>query len=179
MPNRPGYFEEYYRENKDKVNAERRRKYQADPGYRERVLRASRDYRKRQRDDEDRVRLPRYQTPVSRETGDGGLLQLFSVGAFAAFLGRSVQAINHWEKAAVLPPTPYRDERGFRYYTHEMMEVVREAVGSKRRLFPVDENMRRDIQRRWKDLGVPVEAEDMEHALAGTATVHHEQAVGT
>lgn len=178
MPNRPGYFEEYYGKNKDKVNAERRRKYQADSGYRERVLRASRDYRKRQRDDEDRVRLPRYQTPIAKEAGDGGTLQLFSVGAFAAYLGRSVQAINHWEKADVLPPTPYRDERGFRYYTREMMEIVREAVGSKRRLFPVDEHMRRDIQHQWAALGVPVKAKDMGQALDQTSTTHEQVAAG-
>lgn len=180
MTNRPGYFDEYYAKNKEKVNAERRRKYKENPEYRDRVLKASRDYRKRQRDDEDRVRLPRYQTPVVKDTGDGGAVQLFSVGAFASYLGRSVQAINHWEKSEILPPTPYRDGRGFRYYTRDMMEVVRQAVGTKRRLFPVDENMRTDILRLWKDLGVPVKAQSMEAALASTDTsiVPAKQAAG-
>jgi len=170
MPNRPGYFDEYYANNKEKVNSERRRKYAGDPEYRARVLKASRDYRKRQRDDEDRVRLPRYQTPTTREAGDGGKVQLFSVGAFAAYLGRSVQAINHWEKSEILPPTPYRDERGFRYYTQDMMETVSRAVGTKRRLFPVEENMRADILRNWRELGVPVKAQSMAAALASTIT---------
>jgi hypothetical protein len=170
MPNRPGYFEEYYKKNKDSVNAERRRKYHEDPSYRERVLKASRKYRKSQRDDEDRVRLPRYQTPLSKEAGDGGSLQLFSVGAFAVYLGRSVQAITHWEKSGILPPTPYRDDRGFRYYTREMMDVVRSAVGTRRRLFPVDENMRSDILKKWRELGVPVNAKSMTSALSRTST---------
>lgn len=179
MANRPGYFDEYYEKNKDKVNAERRRKYNEDPEYRDRVLQASRDYRRRQRDDEDRVRLPRYQTPVIKEAGDGGKVQLFSVGAFASYLGRSVQAINHWEKSDILPPTPYRDGRGFRYYTKDMMEVVRQAVGAKRRLFPVDEDMRLNIVREWKELGVPVKARSMKSALASTITDSDQKAAGT
>lgn len=172
MPNRPGYFDKYYEENKDKVNDTRRKKYANDEAYRDRVLQASRDYRKRQRDDGDRVRLPRYQKPVLMETGDGGTVQLFSVGAFASFLSRSVQAINHWEKATpqILPSTPYKDTRGFRYYTREMMEVVRDAVGSKRRLFPVDPNMRKNILSGWKDLGVPVHVKTMKSALAATVS---------
>jgi len=174
MANRPGYFEEYYKLNKDSVNAERRRKYHKDPSYRERVLKASCKYRESQRDNEGRIRLPRYQTPLEAEAGDGGALQLFSVGAFAVYLGRSVQAITHWERAGLLPPTPYKDERGFRYYTQGQMEVVRSAVGSRRRLFPASENMCADILKRWKGLGVPVNAKSMASALSRTITRRHE-----
>ncbi len=173
MPNKPGYFEAYYDENRDDINEKRRQKYANDPEYRDRVLKASRDYRKRQRR-EPRVRMPRFQKPSTHQTGDGGEVQLFSVGAFAAYLNRSVQAINHWERSGILPKTPYRNSRGFRCYTRDMMEIVRGQVGGKRRLFPVDPNMHDNIKAVWKSQGVPVDCEaadpqaQMEAALVQT-----------
>jgi len=170
MPNKPGYFEKYYEENKGKISSNRKRKYEADPEYRSRVMAASRDYREAHRS-EDRIRMPRYQKPVIEKAGDGSDVVLFSVGAMAAYLDRSVQAINHWERAGVLPPTPYRDERGFRFYTTDMMAAVRDAVGNKRRLFPVDPQMRENVLRVWKECGVPVKAQSMKAALANTVAV--------
>lgn len=173
MPNKPGYFAEYYEGNKNDINEKRRRKYADDPEYRDRVLKASRDYRDRQRK-EPRVRMPRFQKPTTHRAGDGSEVQLFSVGAFAAYLSRSVQAINHWEKSGILPKTPYRNGRGFRCYTKAMMEIVRDQVGGKRRLFPVDPDMHEKIKAAWESQGVPVDCEaagkkrQMEKALAET-----------
>lgn len=169
MPNKPGYFEKYYAENKGKVNAKRKIKYYADSGYRARVLKASQEYRDEHRD-VDRVRMPRFQTPTVAEAGDGGDIVLFSVGAAAAYLDRSIQAMNHWERAGILPHTPYRDERGFRFYTMEMMAAVCQIVGNKRRLFPVDPDMHDRILKAWRDGGVPVKAQSMKTALASTVT---------
>lgn len=173
MPNRPGYFGQYYEEHRDDINSKRKQRYHEDGEYRDRVLKASRNYRDRNRVS-PRVRMPRFQTPLIRTAGDGGELILFSVGAFASHLSRSVQSINHWEgkpeKPGVLPKTPYRDDRGFRYYTPAMMAVVKEVVGGKRRLFPVDAATRDGIERAWRELGVPVGAESMEEAVRLTVT---------
>lgn len=169
MPNKPGYFEKYYKENKGKINAARKKKYETDPAYRDRVLKASQEYRETHRSD-DRVRMPRYQNPIVEKAGDGGDVVLFSVGAMAVYLDRSVQAINHWERAGILPPTPYRDERGFRYYTTDMMSAVLDSVGNKRRLFPVDPQMRENVLKAWKEFGVPVKSQSMKAALASTVT---------
>lgn len=174
MANKPGYFEAYYEENKDEIAQKRKERYENDPQYREKVLKASRDYRARQRQGRRRVRMPRFQKPKIRETGDGGKIRLYSVGAFAASISRSVQAINHWEKIGILPRTPYRDGRGFRHYTTRMMESVQDQVGTKRRLFPVDPDMYDNICAAWEAGGVPVglEAGDrknqMQLALAET-----------
>ena len=40
-----------------------------------------------------------------------------------------------------------------------MMEVVRRLVGNKRRLFPVDEQMGKDIRDAWARLGVPMDCD--------------------
>jgi hypothetical protein len=92
---------------------------------------------------------------------NGVEVALYSIGAFAAYINRSVQSINHWESNGLLPRTPYRvGERGFRYYSAEMMEVVRRIVGNKRRLFPVDLAMGVEIREMWEALGVPVDCDD-------------------
>lgn len=179
MDNPAGYFDCYYAENKYDLNERRRRRYHSDPEYREKVLNMSKEYRDRKRQGQPpRARMPRHQAPLRAKTGDGGTIKLFSVGAFAVFLGRSVQSIKHWEKKpAVLPITPYRDSRDFRFYTKEMMEAVKEVVGTKRRLFPIDPQMYLDIKAAWEALGVPVgrvktgdKSKKLKLALAKTIT---------
>jgi len=178
MANPPGYFEDYYEKNKRKINRKRKKRYHTDPEYRERVLKASQNYRDRKRSEKEvPARVPRYQVPREFDV-QGGKIQLLSVGFFALFLGRSVQSINHWEKTKpkLLPITPYRDRRGFRYYTIEMMQVVKDVIGEKRRLFPVDEAMYHEIKRRWRELGVPVNYQRKKLKPALKATVVKEKA---
>lgn len=170
-PTKSGYFEAYYEENKDRINNERRRRYHMDPEYRTRVLDDSRRYRDNKRGPTSRrVRMPRYHVPMVKETGDGGEIRLFSVGAFAVSLGRSVQAINNWERAGILPQTPYRDRRGFRYYTTDMMAAARHVAGEKRRLFPADPSMHDSIRREWTAQGVPLPTIEADFSAALEAT---------
>lgn len=173
MANKPGYFSKYYEENKEDINERRRKRYDEDPEYKERVLRSSRDYRKRKREEhggDRRARTPRYARPTEVETGDGGTIELYSVGFAARLLKRNVQTINHWEAAGVLPSTPYRDERGFRFYTIGMIKAIKDAIGQKRRLFPVDDAIKKNIEEAWREQGVPLKATTMKGALKRTVT---------
>lgn len=159
MPNKPGYYDEWYDKNKDDVAKRRKERYENDPEYQQTVLKRSADYRKRQRE-VSQVRVPRHQRPRMFKL-NGSEVALYSIGAFAAYINRSVQSINHWETNGLLPRTPYRQgERGFRFYSAEMMEVVRRIVGNKRRLYPVDESMGDEIRQAWADLGVPMDCDD-------------------
>lgn len=166
MANRPGYFKGYYDEKKDLILDARKKRYAEDPAYREKVLAASRNYRKSQRT-ETRVKPRRYQKPISGTSADGTEVQLSSVGALAILLQRSVQAINHWQKRGLLPDTPYKDGRGFRFYTASMMEVIKEEIGSKRRLFPVNPDMPENIRQKWERSGVPMDYQgsDIDEAI--------------
>lgn len=167
MANTPGYFKEYYEKNKTRFNRKRKIRYSMDEEYRERVLLASREYRSRKRIEDkkdDLVKVPRFQSPLVYELDDGGKIELYSIGYFSHFLGRSVQSIVHWESTKphpILPVTPYRDVRKFRYYTAYMMTVVVDVVGERKRLFSSDkgmyEKMYNQIFRRWKRAGVPVD----------------------
>lgn len=173
MANKPGYFSKYYEENKAEINEKRRQRYEEDPEYKQRVLKSSREYRRRKRErdgGERKVRAPRFAKPLVVKTGDGGTIELYSVGFVARLLRRNVQTINHWEKAGVLPPTPYRDERGFRFYTIAMIGAIRDAVSHKRRLFPVDDSIRKAIESAWREQGVPTKAGSMKSAVKRTVT---------
>jgi hypothetical protein len=165
MPNKPGYYEKWYEENKDEVADRRKSRYENDPGYRKKVLERSANYRERQRT-VTQVRISRHQKPRMFKL-NGRDVALYSIGAFAGYINRSVQSINHWEKKGLLPRTPYRvGERGFRFYSAEMMEVVRRIIGNKRRLFPVDKKMGSAIRDAWEKLGVPLDCNDgMDAAL--------------
>jgi len=166
MANRPGYFQGYYKENKEEILQKRKERYQNDPDYREKVLQSSRDYRRNQRKD-PRVKTRRFQKPIEGVSADGTGVRLHSVGALAILLQRSVQAINHWQKKGLLPDTPYRDSREFRFYTPAMMQAIQEEVGAKRRLFPVDPAMKTKIRAKWAASGVPVDYEggDLQEAI--------------
>lgn len=177
---RKDYYADWYQQNKERISDKRKDAYHKDPDYRERVLAQSAEHRERQRS-VPRVKVPRHQVPKKYKTGDGGEVVLYSIGFFAMFISRSVQSINEWEKEkaanepggprpALLPPTPYiQGTRRFRFYTQAMMEAVKEMVGTKRRLYPVDPEMYDKIAAAWEASGVPVGCEDgMEAALEQT-----------
>ena len=156
MPDRTEYYKGWYEEHKDELSEKRKTSYDSDPQYRKKVLSQSAKYRERQRSI-PRLRVARHHVPREYKAGDGGKIVLFSIGAMAIYIQRSVQSIGQWERNGVIPQTPYRaGKRGFRFYTREMMDAIKEAVGNKRRLYPVDQAMTDRVRQRWVDSGVPV-----------------------
>jgi hypothetical protein len=172
MGNDPAYFRKWYDDNKEALSVKRKKQYEDDPEYREAALQRSAEYREQMREFSQDGKVPRHHIPKRYATGDGGELLLFSVGSFALFVGRSVQSLSHWESAGILPRTPYRSgSRGFRFYTTDMMVIVKEEIGNKKRLFPAPEGMFDRIRERWRALGVPVDCEEgLEEALRQTTT---------
>jgi DNA-binding transcriptional MerR regulator len=60
---------------------------------------------------------------------DGIPVIVFPVGALARALGRTSHTLRVWERYGVLPPTPFRDDRGpierqRRYYTFQMIAAA-------------------------------------------------------
>ena len=184
---RKDYYADWYQRNKGRISDKRKAAYHEDDEYREKVLAQSAEHRERQRS-APRVKIPRHQVPKKYKTGDGGEVVLYSIGFFAMFISRSVQSINEWEKPdpkknkpAILPKTPYiQGSRKFRFYTREMMEAVKEMVGTKRRLYPVDPEMYDKIAAAWEASGVPVDCEGgMEEALKLTKSAQNEAETAT
>ena len=179
---RKDYYSDWYQANRKRISDKRKAAYhdKEDPGYREKVLSQSAEHRERQRS-APRVKVPRHQIPKRYKTGDGGDVVLFSIGFFAMFISRSVKSINEWEKAGILPKTPYiQGTRKFRFYSQAMMEAVKEMVGTKRRLYPVDPEMFTKIETAWRESGVPVTCEDgMTRSLELTESAQEEAETAT
>lgn len=167
---RSEYYKRYYEDKKGDINARRKQRYDEDPDYRDRVLAASQKYREAQRVDNPRprIKIPKYAQPLVKTTPDGGEVRLFSVGACARALKRSVQSISHWESKGVLPSTPYRDGRGHRYYTYEMITAIRDVIGDRSRVLE-RYGFLETIQERWEELGVPMGADSMDEAISRTS----------
>jgi len=180
MPDEQEYYQKYYDEKKDDIAEERKSRYDNDPEYRQKVIDRSRQYRDNQRQARPRARIPKHAKARLCTAGDGGRVELFSVGNFALGVGRSVQCINHWEREGILPRTPYRQKQGsadnprwFRFFTRGMVMAVREVVGDKGRLEPpiIPEELHKKIKAKWKKLGVPVDCKKgLKAALKETKT---------
>lgn len=125
-------FKTWYKTNKKSLNKGRRAKYDTDEEYRQRVLQMNRDARarrrvkqKKEKDAERGATLLRAATVPWKQSG-----QLFTIGALARSLGRSVQTVRLWEERGLIPPTQHRSEKGDRLYTSEQItravEILRE-----------------------------------------------------
>jgi DNA-binding transcriptional MerR regulator len=143
------YFQQWYQEHGDQLNKSRKRRYQDDPAYRERVLVQNRDARKRRRVEqleerkkENAARKTRvnrswktHDVSITDEAGEVHTTKLFTIGAAAKMLKCSVQAIRLWERKGILPETPLRGSKrgskGDRLYTADMIEMFREVLEEK------------------------------------------------
>jgi len=151
---------QYYQANKAAIAAKRKARYDSDPEYRTAGLSASQRSRaaRREATKEFRaMRVKRFRGPISGITADGTPITLKSVGEMAVYVGRTIQSITHWHQRGIIPETPYRDSRGSRFYTVAMMDVVKEEIAWKRRLFPPDPDMWKRVREAWMRLGVPVD----------------------
>ena len=131
------YFQEWYDENREDLNARRRERYATDEAYREKVQKWNRDARARRRrvaEKEDRKakRAVKIQTSGQWKTVemevDGVKVPMFTIGALAKAIGKGISTIRVWERNGTLPETPYRSKKGDRLYTLEMVEAIQKAL---------------------------------------------------
>lgn len=55
---------------------------------------------------------------------NGDTLQVFTIKHFAESIGRSQITIRRWERLGIIPNTFFVNERGFRMYSQEQIDVV-------------------------------------------------------
>lgn len=159
-------FQRWYEENAENFNKSRRDRYKTDPEYRKEVLARNKLYRQQQRAEKREARIeavlqtgsrsgelkarvrPKWKTVT--KVVDGKPLTLFTVGAFAARLQVSVQAIRLWEKQKVIPPAKVRGENGDRLYSLEEIESCRSLLKEQGRL--PEERAKRDPKNEPREL---------------------------
>ena len=141
-------FKEWYSENGNDLNKRRRSRYQTDPDYKDRVLRTNRASREKRRltvqeeTDKEKAAI-KVKTPSKAwkevdadATGNPNASgqTLLTIGALARALGKSVQVLRLWERKGLLEETPFRNAKGDRLYTPELVVKIHKNLEDKGKL---------------------------------------------
>jgi DNA-binding transcriptional MerR regulator len=145
----PGFsYAAWYEANKAAFNADRKIRYKTDPSYRARVLAWNRESRRKNRDAKAKERAAevkaakvslnsrRFKTVKMTIDTDGTPVEMdvYSIGALALYLNRSIQVLRLWEAEGVIPVTPYRNEKGDRFYTRAQLQEIHTVLTKNGRL---------------------------------------------
>jgi hypothetical protein len=106
--------------------------------------------------------------PINKTLPNGRDLEMFTIGALAAAVGRPVVSIRVWIKEGYLPQSPYRlptkkdrngkDHAGRRLYSRAMVESLVEILGKagllqlKRIEWPLHRQVSSDIAEAWSEI---------------------------
>ena len=138
MPsNDPEYAKEYYRKNREKILAKRRKKYVADAAFanrqRQRSLQSVQHRRAIGQDktlNERKKASRRRSGPRLYEVVVNGRTQealMYHIGDLAQLLGREVKTLYMWEREKVLPLAMFRDSANRRMYTQDQVDALSAA----------------------------------------------------
>lgn len=161
---RTEYFQHYYQERRDDLSVKRHNLYHTDPEYREKAKQAARDYRRRKKEERDRLRAAG-ELPPARVRGprkpvkvmvNGNTCLAYTVTLTAERLGRSVDTINYWTKVGLLPITPLRSKRGDRLYTDAMIVVMQMAISRRGKVALRDKTFYEEIRDGWIETGLEI-----------------------
>ena len=106
--------------------------------------------------------------PIKKTLPNGSDLEMFTIGALAAAVGRPVVSVRAWIKEGYLPQSPYRlpttkdrngkDHAGRRLYSRAMVESLVEILGKagllqlKRIEWPLHQQISLDIAEAWSNI---------------------------
>lgn len=120
-----GYWDRYWRENKERILAKRRERYASDETYREAVKERSRRRwreelrhggRTKGRNPDKRYLRPKIVTIRGRD------VKVFGIGEFADMIGYTIATVKNWEHLGVLPKPTAVDGMGRRWYSNAFIE---------------------------------------------------------
>lgn len=145
----PGFsYSAWYEANKATFNEDRKNRYKTDPVYRAKVLAWNRESRKKNREAEAKERAEeakaakvtlnprRFKTVRMTIDVNGKPVEtdVYSIGALALYLNRSIQVLRLWEAEGVIPETPHRNEKGDRFYTRRQLQDIHKILTKTGRL---------------------------------------------
>ena len=134
------YHEKYYAENKSKLLAAKKKRYEEDPEYREAIKARARESKRRQTEqrrkererNKDREKPLRFRVQV----GDTEVeVRMFTAGQLAKRLGRKTQTIRVWERKGLIPEAIYRNASKDRLYTELQVRLIVKAYDKAERDF--------------------------------------------
>lgn len=78
---------------------------------------------------------------------------VFWIGDLARGVGRSTQTVSSWCRDGTLPPTPFASARGDRFFTSDMIGVVKSVLSGSGKVLDKGK-FRSEVEAGWKDLGM-------------------------
>lgn len=162
VKDRSEYQREYYSKRKDKLSQDRKDKYNKDPAYREVAIAHAREYRRKKRDERERLRAEG-KLPPPRSGGprkpteviiNGQKRMAYTITIAAQKLDKSKSTINNWTRHGILPATPLRTKGGDRLYTEGMILVIELAISKRVRVSSKDDSFYQEVVDGWQELGV-------------------------
>lgn len=146
---RTKYLQGYYKEHRERLQAEKARKYREDPAYREAILKSVAESRKRQRElrearaDEiaversaERQRRADVRADMAFIDGvkyrrkvkwQGEDVIVWPISAVATRVGRSIYTMRRWVRYGYIPMSPFRTSDGKTFYTMEQLAGIMAA----------------------------------------------------
>jgi hypothetical protein len=134
---------EYYQKNKERISERKKKRYQGDPEFRERVKVASKEFNatrlkvKREKIAQGLLpaRKPRIDTAKEYRIMVGQYTvttKMHTSRVLGRCLGRQAQTIRLWERNGILPCAMYRTSNGLRLYTdfqvRKLVDFYREVI---------------------------------------------------
>lgn len=130
----PFSFKEWYETNAQSLAEKRKLKYETDPDHRRRILEHNREARrlKRAHDRENvgqvlKLSPKTHGVETTIRIGDHEMTtQLFTIGTLSKAVNRPRGTLLKWEEKGLLPETTFRDKKGYRLYTLQQVEWIKE-----------------------------------------------------
>lgn len=159
---RTEYFQHYYETRKDELSKRRHDLYHSDMQYREKAKDLARRYRARKKEERERLRRegklpppkPRGQRKAVAVVINGVQQEAYTVKVVAKKINRSVNTINYWKRAGLLPSTPLKTKGGISLYTYGMIMVIQMALSRRGEVSHSDHLFYQEIVDGWEEIGV-------------------------
>ena len=134
------YHAKYYAENKSKLLAAKKKRYEEDPEYREKIKARAREAKRRQveerRKEREKNKGKEIPTYFKVMLGDNEIsVRMYTAGQLAKRLGRKTQTMRVWERKGIIPEALYRNASKDRLYTELQVRLIVKAYDRAEREF--------------------------------------------
>jgi len=137
-------YKDWYAKNRDRILADKKKKYKEDQAYRDRILNASKG------------RYVQKDVPKDRKVIVTSAGEYYSISRVAEIIKREIQTVRNYHKALVIPEPLAFDTRGWRLYNKHQVDLLADTFakfdsGELKSLAEVADILQHDWQKNVKE----------------------------
>ena len=152
------YWDDYWKDNKDKILLKRRKRYREDPEYANKVRERARIARAKSKSNPQPPTGKKNNWQPLQVVHDGQQYTCHYISTLARKVGRTTQTIDMWLRCGAMPPTPFVSDAGHRLFTEGMISSVSQFVAGKRHVNRKE--MRLFLNKRWLSMGFAIDCKE-------------------